>query len=342
LGSGHADYEAEAFRHWDEDGEVDAGCAKCHGASEGFIEFVTFGKNTSHEIANGFDCAVCHVTFDTFDVRFVPSVVFPSGYETPTVSPSDPAPVTQSNICMTCHQGRVSKVQIDEAIANNSLRFQNIHYLAAGATLMGNLAQGGYEYDGKTYATKFAHSTTANNNNCTDCHNVFTTTHTFLPQNNIGYCNQCHAGVTDVEQIRVNSKADYNGNGLDGSVAFDEMGWESLSDELQGMAAALLSEIQVVARASGNPIAYDAHGYPYFFNDLNDNGIVDPNENSRGNGYRAWTPALIKAAHNYQHSQKEPGAWAHNFAYIGQLVFDAIDDLGGPGTAENTFGLTRP
>jgi len=337
--SGHFDGTAEAFRHWDEDGEVSASCAKCHGASEGFREFITFGKNTSHEIANGFDCAVCHETFDTFELVKVQTVTFPSGYTTdPETGPtSDPA--VQSNICMTCHQGRTSKVQIDEAIANNNLRFQNIHYLAAGATLMGNLAQGGYEYDGKTYVGRFQHSTTAKNNNCTDCHNVFTTTHTFLPQNNIGYCNQCHAGVTDLHQIRVNSKADYNGNGKDGNVIFTDPNWESLSDELQGLAAALLAQMQVKARANGNPIAYDGNGYPYFFNDLNDNGVVDPGESSRGNGYSAWTAQLIKAAHNYQHSQKEPGAWAHNFHYIGQTVYDSIEDLGG---AAAVAGFTRP
>ncbi|MHC4449008.1 MAG: cytochrome c3 family protein [Planctomycetota bacterium] len=328
---GHFDGTAEAFRHWDDDGEVSASCAKCHAASEGFEEFVTFGKNTSHEIANGFDCAVCHTTFDTFEVRFVESVTFPSGYETPSLDAGDPAPIVQSNICMTCHQGRTSGPQIDAVIDSGNLRFQNIHYLAAGATLMGNLAQGGYEYDGKTYAGKFQHSTTANNNNCVDCHNVFTTTHTFVPENNIAYCRQCHAGITDLHEIRPSTSraADYNGNGKDGSGSFGDADWESLSDELTGLAAALLTQMQVVARAAGNPICYDAHGYPYFFNDLNDNGIADENEIGYGNRYQAWTPGLLRASHNYQHSQKEPGAWAHNFSYIVQLVFDSIDDLGG-------------
>ena len=62
---------------------------------------------------------------------------------------------------------------------------------------------------------------------------------------------------------------------------------------------------------------------------MDDNGVCDPDEANFGNRYTAWTEELIKAAHNYQHSQKEPGAWAHNFAYITQLVIDSIEDLGG-------------
>ena len=37
----------------------------------------------------------------------------------------------------------------------------------------------------------------------------------------------------------------------------------------------------------------------------------------------------MKAAYNYQLSRKEPGAWAHNFDYVAQLLFDSVADLGG-------------
>ena len=41
------------------------------------------------------------------------------------------------------------------------------------------------------------------------------------------------------------------------------------------------------------------------------------------------SPALLKAKHNYKLSQEDPGNWAHNFAYITQLVIDSIEDLDG-------------
>ena len=45
----------------------------------------------------------------------------------------------------------------------------------------------------------------------------------------------------------------------------------------------------------------------------------------------------MKAAFNYQMSRKEPGAWAHNFNYMAELLYDSVEDLGG-----SVAGLVRP
>jgi hypothetical protein len=45
----------------------------------------------------------------------------------------------------------------------------------------------------------------------------------------------------------------------------------------------------------------------------------------------------VKAAHNFQISRVEPGAWAHNFDYMAQLLFDSTMALKGDGA-----GMTRP
>ena len=51
---------------------------------------------------------------------------------------------------------------------------------------------------------------------------------------------------------------------------------------------------------------------------------------------------MMKAAHNYQFSHKEPGAWAHNTKYMLQLLYDAIDDVNN-GTLDSDVPLfTRP
>lgn len=71
--------------------------------------------------------------------------------------------------------------------------------------------------------------------------------------------------------------------------------------------------------------------------DSNANGLCDPTEAVAANGFKALTPALVKAMFNYQLYQVEPGAWAHNFGYVGQLLYDSIEDLGG-----SVAGLTRP
>ena len=87
----------------------------------------------------------------------------------------------------------------------------------------------------------------------------------------------------------------------------------------------------------GTPIVYDSRSYPYFFIDTNGDTITDPGEVNYGNRYTAWDASMMKASHNFQHSLKEPGAWAHNTDYIMQLLIGSIDDLGG-----TTSGFNRP
>jgi hypothetical protein len=283
---GHFDGTSRAFRLFDGSGSVSASCAKCHSSSEGFVEFLTYGSNTAQEPANGFDCAVCHTTFDDFQLHAVETVTFPSGYTTPPATGPTTDPAVQSNLCINCHAGRSSMVQVDEAIDNGSDSASRIHHAVAAATLFGSEAHGGYEYEGKTYASKWPHSASSTNNNCTDCHNAFSTTHTFDVRDNIAYCQRCHTGITEVREIRVNSDRDYNGN---------DNTTEPLYDELAPIAQALSDQIDVVE-------------------------ALDDDD---------WTEALLKAKHNYSLSQEDGGAWAHNFAYITQLVIDSIEDLDG-------------
>jgi len=85
------------------------------------------------------------------------------------------------------------------------------------------------------------------------------------------------------------------------------------------------------------PLCYDPSTYPYFFKDTDGNKQCSPTEIVAANGFTAFTAALMKATFNYQLSQKEPGAWAHNFDYMAELLYDSIADLGG-----SVVGLTRP
>ncbi len=319
---GHFDGTAEAWRHWDEDGAVSASCARCHSPS-GFQVYLDTGANPTdaQPISWGLTCETCHTGSDFADgapLHVVASVTFPSGVTIQNTA-DDP-----SFLCMTCHQGRESKATIDAAIAAGQLSFKNVHYLSAGATLYGHDAQVGYEYDGKTYQGKFEHFG-GESARCAYCHEVTGERHAFEPQVT-STCTACHteATVGDVHSIRKSRPLDYDGDGNN---------QEPLMDEVAGLAALLLARIQAVASANGQPIAYSAGAYPYFFDDANGNGVADPGEGK----YTAWTPGLMKAAHNYQISQKEPGAWAHNTDYAAQLLIDAIADLGG-----DVSGLDRP
>ena len=321
--SPHADASAEAFVHWDEDdpAEVPTSCAKCHSTS-GFMDFVgadgsEFGTvDAAAPIGEVISCEACH-NDATLGLDFV---TFPSGVEVTGLD--------SEARCMQCHQGRNSKVQVDEGIVEAGLDpvadadtvseevgFSNIHYYPAAATQFGTVAMGGYEYDGKSYDAKFDH--VEGYDTCVSCHDP----HTLEVQ--FEECTTCHTGLEsaeDLPNIRMfGSLVDYNGNGdID----------EGIQAEIQGLQASLNEAMQAYANeVAGTPIVYDSHSYPYFFIDTDGDGAVTEGEAAFPNAFNAWTPRLAKAAYNYQMSQKDPGEFAHGGKYIIQLLYDSIEDL---------------
>ena len=316
MSSGHADTTAEAFNHWNEEdpAEVPPECAKCH-SSPGYRDFLGADGSVSGTvdapaaIGTVVDCVACHN-----DVTLVKdSVTMPSGLVISGLG--------DESRCMECHQGRESKMSVDQAISDaaladddtpsDQLGFRNIHYYAAAATKYGTLAKGGYEYDGKAYDGMFAH--VDGFTTCIECHN----SHTLEVK--VEECQGCHEDVTTVEDLRnvrmAGSEVDYNGNG---DIE------EGIAAELAGMQDVLMQAIQAYANdVTGKAIAYDANTYPYFFLDANANGAIDEGEGK----FDAWTPRLLKAAYNYQTSIKDPGAFAHGGKYIIQLLYDSIEDL---------------
>ena len=314
---GHFDGASEAARHWDSNDQVDSTCSSCHGGQEGFRFYVQYGVGqVVQETANGLECGTCHDKpgIDFTAIAAIPSVTFPSG-----VKRQEPG---NDNLCESCHHGRESKATVDAQIATGKYKFLNVHYLAAGATKLGSAVHVGYEYDGKTYAGPLSHM---GGTQCTSCHAPGGSHHTFrIADAWDGTCRVCHADADgDPTHIRVVHTADYDG---DGNVT------EPLAAEIDGLAAKVLAAMQAVA-----PLCYDGDTYPYFFKDTNGDKQCGTAELTAANGFVAFTPALMKASFNYQLSRKEPGAWAHNFDYMAQLLYDSIADLGG-----STAALTRP
>lgn len=329
AGSAHADAAAEAFHHWDtaDPPVVPVTCARCH-SSGGYQDYLGADGSAAGvvdapaPIGTVIDCETCH----NEATEALSSVVFPSGVEVNDLGPEAR--------CMVCHQGRESKVSVDQAIADagladpnkqdtagTKLSFKNIHYKAAAATLYGGITEGGYQYDGKSYDVKFAH--VQGIDTCIDCHDQ----HSLKVR--VELCVTCHPGVDSddpkaasvdpLKNIRMmGSLHDYDGDG-------DTL--EGIAGEIEGLQAILYAAIQAYGTKAGAPIAYNADANPYFFNDLNGDGKADPNEANSANKYTAWTPRLLKAAYNYQVSIMDPGAFAHNAKYVIQLLFDSIEGL---------------
>ncbi len=326
---GHFNGATEAFRHWDEEDPqlVPASCAKCHSAV-GLADFLANGETVDSPIANGFQCTTCH-TSPPF-VRDISPVTFPNGAAL-TMGDS-------SNLCLNCHQGRASKKTVDQAIASGPgpYGFINIHYYPTAAVIFGTLAKGGYEYLGKTYAGQRRFTNHEGKfDTCVECHMGINGEISAVGHNvkkpNPADCVNCHG--QDISQpnrgadpakfrfdsIRPYSTPDYDG---DGNMR------ESVKEELNGLEAALYTQMQAYGFATGKPIVYDSLAYPYFFNDTNGNGLLDPGEAIFPNAYK-FDARLLKAAYNYQVSQKEPNNYIHNSKYIAQLLVDSISSLGG-------------
>jgi predicted CXXCH cytochrome family protein len=308
---GHFNGASEAARHWDENEKVDATCSSCHGGATGFRFSVQYKVGeVVEETANGLECATCHDKpgVDFKAIAMVPSVTFPSG-----VTRTEPG---YDNLCESCHRGRESKASVDAAIAAGKPAFKNVHYLPAGAVKLGSAAHVGYEYDGKSYVGPLTHVGGAQ---CTSCHVPAASHHTFqIADAWAGACRTCHADANgDPKKIRLIRTNDYDGDGN---------AKETLADEIDGLAARALAAMQAAAPAPG--LCYSPTAYPYFFKDTDGDKGCGAAETVSANAFSAWTPGLAKAAFNYQLSRKEPGAWAHNFDYIAQLLYDSAADLG--------------
>jgi hypothetical protein len=314
--------------------------------------FIKDNATVSQPLANGFKCTTCHESLGLEGGELVAprhvvnEVEFPSGAVLSFGEGAD------ANLCIECHQGRESKFSVDalltgldadtvaglskaelldvvtnatdklddDAVAEN-LRFLNIHYFAAGATRFGAEAKGAYEYDGKEYDGFFDH--TDDYQTCVNCHNV----HSLKVK--AAECGDCHDGVETEEDLMAirESSDDFDGDGNTD---------EGLAQEVDTMREALYAAIQEYAASTtgGEAIIYDSQSHPYFFIDANGNGEVDEGETER---YATWTPRLLKAAYNYQYSQKDPGAFAHNGPYILQILYDSLEDIGA-----DVSGMTRP
>jgi hypothetical protein len=326
--STHADAASEAFTHWDEDDPplIPVGCAKCH-STFGYRDFL--GEDGSNawmvdeqaRTGTTIYCIACHNP----SAHAMTRVGFPSGVEIGELGPEA--------VCMQCHQGLRASADVERATTDmdadaisGDLSFINVHYTIAAATWLGTEVQAGYEYPGRSYVGRFEH--VSDLQSCVECHDPHS--QAVAPE----ACSPCHVAVVgwvDLRAIRTSGE-DYDG---DGDVE------EGLYGEIETMQEKVYAAMRAYAsQVAGTSLAY-ADRFPYFFIDANENGQADPDEANPGNRYSTWTSRLLRVAYNYHFSLQDRGNYVHNGRYVLQLLYDALDDLGGQ-VSVDTEGLHRP
>lgn len=327
--SGHADRDSRSFTNWDENDppEVPATCAKCHSAF-GYLSYL--GEDGSEPlvvdanvpIGSVVSCYVCHNP-SAHEKDFA---IFPSGAEIVDMG--------YNATCAECHQGRQSGVSVSNVIAelpvdevNEELQFINVHYNPAAGTQYGTEVNMGYEYPGKEYVGFYEH--VSSYQQCTDCHDAHSLVVTASD------CAACHPMVSEIgnfKDVRMADTPDFDG---DGNTT------EGIYYELMNIHGMLYEAILTYAdEVIGEPIVY-AKQFPYWYNDLNRNGIADEDEVNFGNRYATWTPRLVRATYNYQIINLDPGGYMHNARYLIQLMIDTMEDLAEVVPVEMAH-LTRP
>ncbi len=316
--SAHAEIEAEAFTHWNEDdpAEVPVYCAKCH-SGQGFLDYLgqdgsaPFSVDEPAAVESVISCEVCH----NAQAEDLDTVTFPSGAEL-VFNPEDA-------LCATCHSGldagsavveAASGFGDDEIVPDGS--FITPHYAYAAATWLGSEGKAGYEYSQKEYVGRFEHATGVQT--CTQCHDAHSL-HMNTNEEGTNLCAACHSNVTeysDYREVTVDG-IDYDGDG----------NGEGLYHEIEGVREILYKAIQqYAAKITGESIGW-LDRYPYLFKDTDGDGVISEAEAVFSNAYAAYTHRLMRAAFNFQLSIKDPAGYVHNGKYILQLLFDSIEDL---------------
>jgi hypothetical protein len=319
--SGHGAAAGEPFRHWDEDTIVSGSCTKCHNTN-GFSQYAMGEDTTAQLPLSTVGCTSCHNQFNLYsnpETRYDASSMNPAVQEVAFPSRATATLGNASNICISCHQGRASGVQVAEASPNDAIQdpdydsysFINIHYYAAGATFLGSDVNGGYEYDGQQYRGRNqfgVHSQLQAAEGLVDCIGCHLNAdpdepekHTFLPK--VADCNGCHAGGA-FETLRGSPGDNF--------------------DDIETLKSELLAAIEAYATTGlpiNSPIVYST-SYPYW---CRDNG--EPC--SRSNAYVDADFMMSTAMYNYHLANEDPAGYIHNGAYIIELLYDSIVAMGG-------------
>ncbi|PLX71681.1 MAG: hypothetical protein C0602_00340, partial [Denitrovibrio sp.] len=323
IGETHGDYSKSAFGY-----AVRDSCMPCHTAEAiitetvgGEAEFeagVTEGRlgcTTCHDMVNiGDDFKVTNTRTFKEDHAFNFVTEDAEGAEV-VLGTVTAAELGKEQICFECHKGRVG-LKPGAATATAVYDVAYLHYAHVFSTMFGSKAGTIPTYTGKEYAGRFAHYD-GTEFSCADCHDVHTTEAKTAMAG--ASCNGCH------------------GTGATFATATLKARTQAFSDRLFDTIYALTPDSLYTAVVDGSPRFADGKTVANLQNILT----------SRGSSSEVGDAALAKAGAiwttftyydgYYGEGHGHGASWAHNSKFARQVMYDAIEALGG-----NVSDLVRP
>lgn len=348
LGDFHTNYLDDPFSRI----QAGTGCLPCH-SGDAFLDVIQGGalSDTGWQVIG---CRSCHelnqpntTPASNDSAAFAEVREFPAGYEFKFNSNVvvNVADLGVNQVCFECHKGRTPGVDVaalaDPVGGTRNYDISYLHYAPSMAILFGDEAKMVATYPGKTYAGRFQHYDGAEFG-CVDCHNVHDTAENHAYENKMDNpdfsCYVCHNSAnvanpnrpaalqarTEAFSVRLLSTILTNMQAIDTTV----LPGSDLNATLKTKIVALKGAYPNAsfATAEDELMAYIEQRQTYF-----------PNKNV---AHAATTWKIFTYEDGAPHGQTHGhgGSWAHNSKFARQVMFDAIESLGG-----STAGLTtRP
>lgn len=353
LGDFHTNYLDDPFSRI----QTGTSCLPCH-SGDAFLDVIQGGAltDTGWQVIG---CRSCHelnqpntTPASNDSAAFAEVREFPAGYEFKFNSNVvvNVADLGVNQVCFECHKGRTPGVDVaalaDPVGGTYNYTISYLHYAPSMAILFGDDAKMVATYPGKTYAGRFVHPYDTNGSlvsteyGCVDCHNVHDTAENHAYENKMEnpdfICATCHtSGGLSVASLQARTEA-FSVRLLES--IYDDMADAyalKVSDNARYLQfqAQLRTQLELMFETlTGDRPAQDDSLMTF----IETRQAYFPNKNV-AQAATTWKVFTYEDGAPHGQAHGHGGSWAHNSKFARQVMFDAIQSLGG-----STTGLTRP
>jgi hypothetical protein len=247
-----------------------------------------------------------------------------------------------SAICFECHKGRTPGVDVTTLTENpagtRNYDISYLHYAPSAAVQFGDDSKMVATYPGKSYVGKFNHQPVSftgigeafqTGTNCVDCHNVHTGADVMTTN---ALCNLCHSdgGAYSKATLAARTEA-YSVRLLDAVLA--QMQGYASNPGFAGLNSTLKAKI--TALNGSYPNASFATAQDELMDYIQQRQVYFPTI-AIAHAATTWKVFTYEDGPEHGQTHGHGGSWAHNSVFARQVMWDAIEAMGG-----STAGLDK-